>query len=79
MKNMARVVGLSIVFVRNLLCLIGAQDTVRKVSHVIVLIMPMCPIERSLFPMATSIEKSKSNDAIVTGHCAPNFVVCRSL
>ena len=47
MKNMARVVGLSIVFVRNLLCLIGAQDTVRKVSHVIVLIMPMCPIERS--------------------------------
>ena len=39
MKNMARVVGLSIVFVRNLLCLIGALETARKVSHVIVLIM----------------------------------------
>ena len=45
MKNMARVVGLSIVFVRNLLCLIGAQDTVRKVSHVIVLIMRVRLVE----------------------------------
>ena len=49
MTNMARVVGLSIVFVRNLLCLIGALETARKVSHVIVLIMPCVRLKEVYF------------------------------